>query len=281
MIFPYNEVRKPLPEEAAFLMKNVLQKKIFIRNITKKFSKRKKMKKRLFILGLILIMNGTAFASYEKALELFKEKKYEDSLKTVAGILEIAKDMEPESPNFKLRYLAAHNHWKLNNTKSAISHFKRCMEIKKDSIDPYVDLALYQTEIKRYNDAISTVNNGMKIKKDPMLYYVLGRVYLSMGSFWKAKTFFETANSLNPELYISYNALGITLMKLKKFSEANTAFSVANAVKPENAEIMSNLASSFYKTGKKEKAEQLIEKAIELDRDNQTIKNNLTMIKGK
>ncbi|MFC1670383.1 tetratricopeptide repeat protein [Spirochaetota bacterium] len=239
------------------------------------------MKKIVVICIAISFFNISAYASYEEAVELFQEKKYKESLKIVADELIVAKDLEPDSPNYKLRFLAAHLHWKLGNTDPVLIHFRRCMDIAKDKIEPYVDLALYFIELKKYEDAAKLARRGMKIKDDAMFYYILGKVSLSRSSYWRAKSFFEKANSLNQELYISYHDLGMVLMKLKKYGHANTAFSAAASLNPDSAEVLNNLGLSYEMMGKYREARKYYGEALVLSKDNSVIKQNLDRVKNK
>lgn len=232
-------------------------------------------------MGMILFSGPILLAAYKKALELYENKDYKGSLKMIADELETSNDTNPESPNYNLRYLAAHNHWKLGNTKSAMDHFSKCIQIKKQKVDTYIDLALLQLEIKKFGESELTAKRGLEVEKTPMLYYIMGMGALKRENFWKAKEMFEKANSLNPELYYSYNALGITLMKLKKYSEANTAFSAASAIKPRSADIFNNLGMSYEKLGKFKEAYENYKKAVSLDDKNNIIADNLARIKPK
>ncbi len=239
------------------------------------------MKKTMVMIALLLFAGTSLYASYKEALKLFEQKDYKSSLKMIADELETANDTKPDSPNYNLRFLAAHNHWKLGNTKSAIDHFTRCITIKKNKIDSYIDLALLRIEMKNYAEADAIARKGMEVEKSDMLFYIMGIVSLKKENFWKAKEMFEKANSLNPDLYYSYNALGITLMKLKKYSEANTAFSAAYSVKPRSAEIVNNLGMSYEKLGKNKDAYEYYKKAQALDEKNQVIAANIERMKGK
>ncbi|OHD67440.1 MAG: hypothetical protein A2W19_03160 [Spirochaetes bacterium RBG_16_49_21] len=239
------------------------------------------MKKLLLATILVAFMNSALLASYAEALKLFEKKDYKNSLKIIAGELEIANDANPGSPNYNLRFLAAHNHWKLGNMKSAVDHFTRCIEIKKNTAAPYIDLAMLQIEIKKYGDAEITAKRGLTVEKSPLLYYLLGLISLKKENFWRAKEMFEKANSLDPELHYSYNALGIALMRLKKYGEANTAFSAAYAMKPKSAEILNNLGMSYEKLGKTKEALEYYEKAGALDDKNRVVSDNLARLKKK
>jgi tetratricopeptide (TPR) repeat protein len=239
------------------------------------------MKKIIVITCLILFSCTALFASYKEALKLYEKNDYTGSLKIIASELETANDSKPDSPNYNLRFLAAHDHWKLGNTKSAMDHFARCIEIKKSKVDPYIDLALLQIELKKYGEAENTARRGLEAEKSPMLYYIMGMASLKRENFWKAKEMFEKANSLNPELYYSYNALGISLMRLKKYSEANTAFSAAHAIKPKSVEIINNLGMSYEKLGKNKDAYEYFKQALSMDEKNSVIAANLERIKAK
>ena len=118
---------------------------------------------RIFILFVIFITLSTAAsASYKEALTMFEAKMYKDSLKMIASELDISRDLEENSPNYNLRYLAAHNHWKLGNLGSAIVHFKKCAEMKKEIPDPIIDLSLLMLDFKRYSEALRYSDGSKK-----------------------------------------------------------------------------------------------------------------------
>jgi len=236
------------------------------------------MKKLLVI--LLFITATSMSAGYSDALKLFEAKKYKEALAKVAEVLETKNDMEANSPNYKLRYLAAHCHWKLGNYKSVVAHFSRCMIIKKTTVDPYIDLALSQIDNKLYGEAVASANRGLKIKEDAMLYYILGKVSMLWGKNWRAKTLFEKANSINSELFIVYHDLGIVLLKMKKYSEANTAFSVAVALDSKSGEAKNNLALTYELLNQKKKAKQYYREASTILNENVVVKKNLTRIKS-
>lgn len=230
------------------------------------------MKKFVFFSLVFTMITSNLFAAYDQALALYQEKKYQESLAILAQDLIVADDFKPGSPNYKIRFLAAHVHWKLGNEDSASAHFRKCMAIEKTNIDPYVDLGLLLTEKGRLNAAYSVVEDGLNIKEDPMLFWLLGRIVYYKGNFWRAKELLEKANSLEPEFYFSYNDLGVVLMKLNKYGDANTAFSVALAINPESAEINTNIAQSLVMMGKNNDAEPFARKALALAPDNEKIK---------
>lgn len=236
------------------------------------------MKYLIVILSLVV---APLYASYDDALKLFDEKKLRESLKMIADELDVKKDSDPSSPNYKLRFLAAHIHWKLGNYEPSLLHFKKCMQIRPESEDPYIDASLMLLNAKKFSDAEHIIQKGLEIKKSPMLYFAYGKLAMHNENFWKAKEMLEKAIALDPELYPAYNSLGITLMKLNRPSEANTAFSAALSINPNSAEIMNNLGYSFMAMGKYDISVKYFEKATLIDPENGTIKANLQFAKSK
>jgi len=251
--------------------------------------------KKITIVLLFLFIAATLFASYEEALKLYQDGKYKESLAVLANELDVSKDLDNDTPNYRIRFLAAHNHWKLGNDESVMIHFRRCMDMKNNSIDPYVDLSLFFLEKKKLNDAEACAKRGLQKERNAMLFYILGEVSLKRENFWRAKELLETANSIDPENFASYNALGITLMYLGKYGEANTAFSAAIAINAASAEVTNNIGVSLEKLAasqessgnEKEAAENYksalahYKRANELDMENRIILENLNRLKNK
>ncbi len=239
------------------------------------------MKRILCAAAILIGLSTTLFASYDEALKLYMDRQYKDSLAKIATELVVERDFEANSPNYELRYLAAHNHWKLGNFDNAILHLKKCAEIQKDILDPQIDIALILIDAKRFRDAEASAMKALAIQKHPMVYFLLGKTSYGMGNYQKAKEFYEKAISLNPELYIAYNGLGMTLIKMNRYSNANIAFAAAEAIAPASSEIMNNLGLSFEYLGKDDDALTCYRKAAEKSPENPIIQQNYARLKEK
>jgi len=223
----------------------------------------------------ILAASVPVFADYNQALDLFKEAKYQDSLKAVADALDVTKDTDPASQNYQLRFLAAHNHRKLGNLPSSILHLQRCAEIKPAAVEPLIDLAFVMIDAGRYKEASAYAQKAVTIDgKNAMGFYLLGLSQYKQGSFWGAKEYLEKALSIDPELYMAWNTQGLVLMSLKKYPDANTAFSTALAMSPDTAEVLNNLAVCYAKMGNTAEAVKAAERAAAIAPANEQIKKN-------
>jgi tetratricopeptide (TPR) repeat protein len=221
------------------------------------------------------------FADYSKALDLYKQGKYQDSLKIIADDLELTKDFDANSQNFQLRFLAAHNHRKLGNIPSAIIHFQRCSEIRPKAVEPLIDLAFIMIDIGKYRDAAAYAQKAVSLDpKNAVAFYLLGLSSYRQGIYWGAKDYLEKATAFDPELYMAWNTLGMTLMALKKYPDADTAFSTALAMNPDTAEILNNLAVCEARQGRLDEAKKTMEKAEKLDANSDRIKKNKEILNG-
>ncbi len=232
------------------------------------------MKRIVLSMLVVVFSTGMLFGEYKEALKLYEEDKYQESLDKIAESLVVSEDFDPESQNYRLRYLAGHNHWKLGNVDSAVIHLKRCAEIRKDTADPYIDLGFLMIDNNRYRPAAVFAREAIKREETALGYYVLGLAYSGMKSYWKSKEYLEKANSLNTEMYLSYNELGNVLMKLKRYTEAQTAYATAHALHPGSAKVLNNLAVCNEQLGNSEKARQYIKQAHEIDGSNRVIAEN-------
>lgn len=239
------------------------------------------MKRFVCALTLVLALSAAAIASYDEALKLYNDRQYKESLAKIASELSVERDFEQNSPNYELRYLAAHNHWKLGNFDNAILHLKKCADIQKDILDPQIDIALILIDAKRFRDAEASATKALTLQKHPLVYFLLGKVNYGLGNYPKAKEYFEKAIALNPELYIAYNGLGMTLVKMNRYSNANIAFAAAHSIAPASSEILNNLGLSFEYLGKDEDALASYQKATEKNPDNQVIQQNYARLKDK
>lgn len=221
------------------------------------------------------------FADYNQALNLYKQGKYQDSLKAVADALEVSKDTDPAAPNYQLRYLASNNHRKLGNYVPAIQHLERCMAIKPKSVDPIIDIAFLMIDTGKYKEASEFGRKVIALDpKNAMGFYILGLSTYKQGSYWGAKEYLEKATLIDPEMYAAWNTLGLTLMYLKKYSEADTAFSTAIAMNPDTAEYLNNLAVAESRMGKIDQAKQTIAKAYKIASSNEKIRKNKEILDG-
>jgi|GEM_PF-1779385 len=132
---------------------------------------------------------------YQLALMEFDKQAYEESLKYIRHV--IKSDMN----HYKLRYLAAHDHWKLGHFDSATTHFQTILFIKPENPQAYMDLALMKIQERNYWAAESVLQTGMATLKaanvfiPSKFYNIYARIQLAKGFAEEALKYAQLAKS--------------------------------------------------------------------------------------
>jgi tetratricopeptide (TPR) repeat protein len=238
--------------------------------------------KRLAVFCTLILFPLALSADYKSALELFQKGDYAASLKVVADELNASQDMVAGSPNYRLRYLAAHNHWRMGNHDRALTHLAACARIQPSSADPLIDIGLIYIDLNRWQDAINAGQRAATLDKNSaMAFYILGKARYGFQNYWGAKEYLEKATSLDFELYAAWSELGRSLTALEKYPEAETAFSTALSLNPDSPEVLNNYAVMLHKAGNHKKAAELIARAAKLNPQSAVIAKNVTILGGK
>ena len=238
--------------------------------------------KRLTVCCALILFPLALAADYNAALELFQKGDYAASLQAVADELNAAQDMVAGSPNYRLRYLAAHNHWRMGNHEKALAHLAVCARIQPKTADPLIDIGLIYIDLKRWQDALDAGQRAAALDKNSaMTFYILGKARYGFQNYWGAKEYLEKATSLDFELYAAWSELGRSLTALAKYPEAETAFSTALSLNPDSAEVLNNYAVKLHKAGNRKKAAELMARAAKLNPQSAVIARNVTILGGK
>lgn len=235
------------------------------------------MKKLIFVLFTISLYFSIQAASYDEAIELFNKGQYLESLNNLATILGSLGTSNP-TEEYRLRVLAAHNHWKMGNHVKAMIHLRRCEEIAPGK-ELYIDMMLISLQFNQNRDAAVYARKILEYDgTSSHAVYGLGEVALRENDLASAQKYFEQCVSDDPELYVGWVGLGKTFFQMKKYSQANTAFSTALALNANSAQLMSNVAISYFYIDKKNEAIEYIDKALSLEPDNKAIRANHAII---
>ncbi len=114
----------------------------------------------------------------DRAVEAYRNKNYKQSLDFIVHV--IRSDMN----NPKLRYLAAHIHWKNQNYRSAEIHFNAFLNAQPNKLAGYIDLASMYHEKGSYEKSRELIRGKIeKLQSEGQeipikLFNILARSYL-------------------------------------------------------------------------------------------------------
>jgi putative PEP-CTERM system TPR-repeat lipoprotein len=107
------------------------------------------------------------------------------------------------------------------NAGKAEQEFVDAVEIAPDLLNSRIVLARYYIKIRRYKDAVKTLEEGLRGNpQDALLYNMIGMVYLRSGDMDKASENFERSIDVNPGFYLPYSNLAFIYMKRNEKEKA-------------------------------------------------------------
>lgn len=149
-----------------------------------------------------------------------------------------------------------------NQTQSAISAFRRAIEINPDLAEAHFKLGiaydLFEMQMEREGIAVEPVSSNTNSKD--------GRIKSnSEKSFERAVEAYKKWVAANPKDDVAYFNLGRTYAKLTQDEEAEESFEEAIKLKPDETEYQTELGAILIKLAKYREAIEPLKKAIELD----------------
>ena len=111
--------------------------------------------------------------------------------------------------------------------------------------------------------------------KSPVLFNILGTVFVSQNKFQEALANYNKSIKINPHYVQAYNNLGVCMYKLGKITEAIQIYEKAMRIQPNHADVHNNLGVAFKELGENEKSIKYYQKAIEIQPNHADAHNNL------
>jgi choline-sulfatase len=128
--------------------------------------------------------------------------------------------------------------------------YARLLELVPDSPASYVNLALSEARLQKFDEAIATLRLGTERMPDSAVLHVrLGHTYLVTGRPAEALASMDRVIALEPRNVDAYTAAASSLDALGRKAEARDYLEKAIAVEPENKFLRTSLAMNLASTG--------------------------------
>ncbi|MCX8011306.1 MAG: tetratricopeptide repeat protein [Ignavibacteria bacterium] len=128
----------------------------------------------------------------------FTDKKYEEALKYFQKYSELASDSlqkEQANKNISTCYIRlADASTKAKNNDKAVSYLKKSLEYNDKNDAAYAQLAKIYVETKKYNEALTSADNGLKYRATipkGLFYYYKGVALKNLNKLSEARAAFE------------------------------------------------------------------------------------------
>ena len=144
--------------------------------------------------------------------------------------------------------------------------------------DTIVNENIYKAQKKDFKEFITT---GKPVYGNAENQYRLARHFQKQGRHEIAVDEFIKVLKIDPEYYNAYNALGVSYDRLKKYEFAQDAYLAALKLNPTLDYVYNNLGYSNLLKGNLQEATLAFKKAIVLNDQKITYKNNLSLVIAK
>lgn len=133
----------------------------------------------------------------------------------------------------------------------AATAYEKLLPLMPDSPDSYINLALCQARLKRFDEAIAILEKGAeRIPGSETILSRLGYTYLVTGRFEKALATMTQVLEINPGNVDALTAAASALDSLGRKAEALDDLKKAVAIEPENKFLRVSIALNLASSGK-------------------------------
>jgi tetratricopeptide (TPR) repeat protein len=160
-----------------------------------------------------------------------------------------------------------------SQSSSFLDELKEASKKNPYDVDLLINLGIFLTACRLFNEAIKVLKESVKIKPEPDAHIGIGLAHSNKGSFKKASHEFNEAIRLNPGDHTIYNHLGIVQLITGAFKDSVDNFSKAIAINPDYLDAYINRALTYYIIGHPLKAIDDLNITLEKEPNNPTIFN--------
>lgn len=141
------------------------------------------------------------------------------------------------------------------NYQEAATIFEKILPLRSDTPSSYVNLALMYAKMRKFNEAIRILEQGVeKISDSEILLSRLGHTYLVLGRLKKALESMQAVLEINPRYFDALLASAWILGIMGKHEEALRYYEKALEIEPENKFLRMNHALNLATSGRYQEA---------------------------
>lgn len=230
-----------------------------------------------------------AIASYEKALEYYREEFYYGDILSAYNIkakqepyvwldrlIDKANEaikVNPLHPYYYNILSSAYGERFVRGDKAsankAIAACKQALKLKPLFADPYNNLAAIYVQQGKYELAIMEMEQASAIfPQDANYLRILGELHQAIGNISKAIEYFQKAIKSAPENPESYTKLGKIYFDQARFEQSEIQFQKALKLNPKDIVALNNLGTIYLKSGRRKEASLQFKAALIADPNN-------------
>lgn len=159
-----------------------------------------------------------------------------------------------------------------------IEQYKQILDIDPGDYQVRNNLGVIYAQLRLFDEAIEQFEKVIETKPDYTTAFLnMGAAYGDMGNLDKAIESFEKAIEISPGYAKAYQNLGVAYYETEQFQQAIDNFEKYIALYQGEIDetIFYTMALSYKQLGNKDMAQQYLQKVIEINPNNELVKENL------
>ena len=179
---------------------------------------------------------------------------------------EFANHLDPHIP--KVHYSLGHVYYLMHDLTDSQIEFRRALKNNGDPSSTYNYLGKIALEKKQYKEALTDFHKALENNLNKTPYYPLtniGKVYMLLGKFEKAKEAFAKAILRNDRFLPAYFWLGKVHMSEGAYEKAIASFSETIRLAPSFSSGYFELGRAYLKLEDQNRAAEAFNEAVRLD----------------
>lgn len=247
------------------------------------------MTRKFIIVPLILLnsFNAYGFSSQESLMHSEQSKKCINTtvfLKHPSSCLHRERFI-PETPSadelIHILIKSADTYYELGDYANTEKTYRQALQVKSDSPDAWLKLAVFYSNLNRERDALQILHNGLiKNPDNADIYHEMGLIQVRLKQLAEAIVSLAKAALLAPENpHYSY-VYGIAMNSYQRSEEAIDILKKAHLLHPDNQEIITALITINQDNSNSDEAYYYAEKLLELDPENTSLQQFVLKLKS-
>ncbi len=224
---------------------------------------------------------------YDDALELYNKGEIKQSIEKLTHVISAYPDYPDVHHALGCAFSLADNY------DEAINSFKRAIELNPDYIEAYVDMAIVQNELCKFEDAkqsfekaaaLETKEKGLSPQlraKLAHIYTQLGDTYYELQEYQKAKDEYRRGIEMSSSFVDIKLKLAKTHLQLSEHPDAERLLSEILKRNQNYFEARTTLGLCYYRQQRFFEAQKHWQEVLEADPGNIKAKSYLNMLKEK
>jgi tetratricopeptide (TPR) repeat protein len=194
-------------------------------------------------------------------IESFAARNYLVHWRNSVTLFEYMVTKAPNAPS--LYYNLGVSYSEFHRYQDAIESYKQAIKIKPDYADVYNNLGFTYSELARWQDAIEAYEQAIKIKPDYAdAHYNLGITCYKLGRYQDAIESYKQAIRIKPDLVKAHYNLGVAYHHLSRYQNAIESYKQTIIIKQDYAEAYFNLGIAYYQLDRVQDAIEAYKQAI-------------------